>query len=384
MSATAQAHRWPCATCGSDLRFAPDQGLLACDHCGAVQDIERATARDIAGALAELDLKLGLSDDLPASASEEVRSTSCPNCGAVVEFSGANHAALCPYCATPVVVDTGARRHIKPQAVLPFVLTEQQARSELTKWLGSLWFAPNGLLEYTRKGRAMAGIYVPFWTFDAATTSRYTGQRGEHYYETRTVTVNVNGRSERRTEQVQRTRWYPAAGQVSRNFDDIITLASISLPPRLGNELTPWDLDQLAPYSPDYLAGFQAEGYTISLADGQHSARNVMQTVIEGDVRRDIGGDVQQITSLEIRHRDETFKHILLPVWTAAYKYGGRSFRFLVNGQTGEVQGERPYSIWKIGFTVLLVAALILGAIYLSDPAALGLPRPAWWINNFG
>ena len=371
-------HRWPCAQCGSDLRFAPDQGALECLHCGHVQALSKPSASAATATFRELDLAKGLANDLPETAKEDVRSTSCLACGAVVEFLGANHAAKCPYCATPVVVDTGARRHIKPQAVLPFALTEGQARNALTKWLGSLWFAPNGLLEYTRKGRAMAGIYKPFWTFDAATTTRYTGARGEHYYETRTVTVNVNGRSEQRSEQVQRTRWYPAAGTVARDFDDVITMASASLPQRLGNELTPWDLTAMQPYNPDFLAGFQAEGYTIGLAEGWDNAQSIMARVIEADIRADIGGDVQRIDSLQTRYADETFKHVLLPIWTAAYKYRGKSYRFLVNGQTGEVQGERPYSAWKIGFAVLAVAAMVLGAIYLNDPTSLGLPRPAW------
>lgn len=376
-----EAHRWPCEKCGSDLRFAPDKGQLECTHCGHLQDLSKPDARAKGKAFQELSLKQGLENDLPDSAIEQVRATSCPSCGAVVEFSGANHAANCPYCATPVVVDTGARRSIKPQALLPFALTETHARDALSKWLGSLWFAPNGLLEYTRKGRAMAGIYAPFWTFDAATSTRYTGARGEHYYETRTVTVNVNGKSQRRTEQVQRTRWYPASGAVSRDFNDVITLASSSLPQRLGNELTPWDLSSAQAYNPDYLAGFQAEGYTISLADGWTDAQSIMARVIEMDIRRDIGGDVQRIDSVQTRYADETFKHVLLPVWTAAYKYRGKSYRFLVNGQTGEVQGERPYSAWKIGFAVLVVAALILGAIFLNNPEDLGLPRPAWMDN---
>lgn len=376
-----EAHRWPCEKCGSDLRFAPDKGQLECTHCGHLQDLSKPDARAKGKAFQELSLKQGLENDLPDSAIEQVRATSCPSCGAVVEFSGANHAANCPYCATPVVVDTGARRSIKPQALLPFALTETHARDALSKWLGSLWFAPNGLLEYTRKGRAMAGIYAPFWTFDAATSTRYTGARGEHYYETRTVTVNVNGKSQRRTEQVQRTRWYPASGAVSRDFSDVITLASSSLPQRLGNELTPWDLSSAQAYNPDYLAGFQAEGYTISLADGWTDAQSIMARVIEMDIRRDIGGDVQRIDSVQTRYADETFKHVLLPVWTAAYKYRGKSYRFLVNGQTGEVQGERPYSAWKIGFAVLVVAALILGAIFLNNPEDLGLPRPAWMDN---
>ena len=372
MSVT-EAHRYPCAQCGADLRYAPGQTQLVCDHCGHVQDIAPAPPRRKARALGEIPLALGLADDLPPDAVEEVRSTSCPNCGAVIEFQGASHATDCPFCATPVVVDTGARRHIKPQAVVPFALTEDQARDALTKWLGSLWFAPNGLLEYTRKGRRMAGIYVPFWTFDADSASRYSGQRGEHYYETRTVTVNVNGRSEQRQEQVRHTRWHPVSGQVSRFFDDMLVMASNSLPRRLGEELTPWDMGQIVGYSPDFLAGFQAEGYTVTLADGHSLARERMAQIIESDVRRDIGGDEQRITNIDSRFDGESFKHILLPIWTAAYKYSGKSYQFMVNGQTGEVQGQRPYSWWKIGFTVLAVAVVVGAAVFLSDPAAFGV-----------
>jgi hypothetical protein len=351
---------------------------LVCGHCGHVEQIAKPAAQQRANAMVEHDLRGGLGDDLPDTALEDVRSCSCPSCGAVVEFSGANHARDCPYCATPVVVDTGSYRHIKPQALVPFALTQAQAKDQLTKWLGSLWFAPNSLLEYTRKDSKMAGIYVPFWTFDAKTRSRYTGQRGEHYYETRTVSVMVNGKSERRQEQVQKTRWYPASGQVNRDFDDVLARASRSLPLRLGEELTPWDLTALEPFSPEYLSGFQAEGYTIKLADGHADARARMRRVIEQDVRTDIGGDVQQISNLDTNHDDETFKHILLPVWTAAYKYAGKSYQFLVNGQTGEVQGERPYSWWKIGFAVLAVAIVAAGALYLNDPSVFGLPRPSW------
>ena len=146
----AEEHHWPCAQCGADLRFAPGQTELKCDHCGHVQAIAAKAPRVKARALGELDLAKGLRDDLPAAATEEVRSTRCPNCAAVVEFQGANHATECPFCATPVVVDTGSHRRIKPQALVPFELTENQARDALTGWLGSLWFAPNGLLEYTR------------------------------------------------------------------------------------------------------------------------------------------------------------------------------------------------------------------------------------------
>jgi len=371
-------HRWPCAQCGAQLRYAPGQTHLTCDHCGHEQDIPADAPRARTRALQELDLAKGLRDDLAGGDMVEVRTTTCPSCGAQVEITGATHATECPFCATPVVLDTGTTRQIKPQALVPFVLTEPQARKAMVAWMGSLWFAPGTLLEYARKGRALNGIYVPFWTFDAESDSRYTGERGEYYYETRTVNVRVNGRTEQRQEQVRHTRWHSTSGRVSRDFDDMLVMASQSLPARLGNELTPWDLGALVPYSPDFLAGFQAEGYTVGLEAGHQQARARMEGVIHGDVRRDIGGDEQRIHDIDTDWSDETFKHILLPVWMAAYKYNGKSYRFLVNGQTGEVQGERPWSIWKIAFAVILVGSLILGAIYLADPQALGLSQPDW------
>jgi predicted RNA-binding Zn-ribbon protein involved in translation (DUF1610 family) len=368
-----EEHRFPCASCGADLRFAPGQTELVCPYCGHAQAIPQDDQPRQRTALTEYSLRSGLANDLPAAQMEEVRTAHCPSCGAVVEFDGASHAKDCPFCATPVVIDTGTTRLIKPQALVPFRLTEAQARAEMVKWLGRLWFAPNGIVEYTRKGRALAGMYVPFWTFDAETASRYRGQRGIAYYEQQTVTVNVNGRNERRQQQVRKIRWTPVSGQVARRFDDVLVMASRSLPKRLGDELTPWDLSELTAYRPDYLAGFRAEGYTVPLADGHGEARARMDQIIRLDIARDIGGDEQRIDAVETRHANETFKHILLPVWMAAYKYNGRSYRFLVNGQTGEVQGERPYSVWKILFAVLLVLALVAGVAYLDQTGVIEL-----------
>lgn len=364
MASTAREHHYPCEQCGSDLRFAPGQTQLVCGHCGHVQEIPAPQDKEAQTGLAEVDLRDGLLADLPREVVAEHRTTHCPSCGAVVEFTGERHAAECPFCATPVVVDTGTSRSIKPQGLIPFAVTEEAAREALGRWLKGRWFAPSGLGEYARKGRRIQGIYTPFWTFDADTRSRYVGQRGDYYYETRTRTVTVDGKSQQRTEQVRRTRWRAASGTVARRFDDLLVLAAQSLPRSHTDALQPWDLSALVPYREDYLSGFLAEGYTVTLPQGHAAAREIMDGVILGDVRRDIGGDEQQVSSVNTKHYNETFKHILLPVWTAAYKYRGRSFRFVVNGQTGKVQGERPYSPWKIALAVLL-ALVIAGVIAL-------------------
>ncbi|MGV6838676.1 MAG: TFIIB-type zinc finger domain-containing protein [Planktomarina sp.] len=355
-------HRFPCEACGADLRFDPDQGQLICDHCGNVEALQFPPSQ-----IAELDFLAAVNAKLPEAQIEETRVSDCPNCGAQVEFDQSIHAKECPFCATPIVTHTGTHRHIKPKAVLPFAYDEPAARDAMTDWLGSLWFAPNGLADYARKGRRMNGIYVPYWTFDADTKTAYTGERGTHYYETRTVMRDGKPTQVR----VRKTRWRRVKGRVARWFDDVLVLASKSLPTKFTNALEPWDLSHLHPYTPEFLAGFRAEGYGVELTDGYEEARAKMHQVILRDIRFDIGGDAQRIHGVDTKTSDVTFKHILLPIWVAAYKYRGKSYRFVVNGQTGRVQGERPYSIWKIAFAVLagliLAGAAAFIALYLEQ-----------------
>ncbi len=351
-----QEHRFPCDSCGSDMRFDPGDERLVCDHCGNIEPIEHGPWSR-ASAITELDFEQAVGAGLGTAEIEETRTVECPNCAARFEFDPAVHAAECPFCATPVVTDTGTSRQIKPRAVLPFQLEERAARQAMTDWLGALWFAPNGLVEYARKGRAMSGVYTPSWTFDAQTDSDYRGQRGIVYHENRTVTRN----GKRQNVQVAKVRWTPVRGRVARFFDDVMVVASTALPEKFRAALVHWDLTRLEPYQPEYLAGFRSEAYTIELRDAYGEARQVMDRQILRDIKFDIGGDRQKVDQVNTRVADVTFKHILVPVWVAAYRYRGRAYRFVVNGQTGQVVGERPWSAWKIAFAVML--GLILVAI---------------------
>lgn len=354
-------HRFPCDQCGADMRFDPGEDRMICDHCGNTAKLEDDPGGPWGGdasAHIELDYNTAIAAKLPAQEMEETRVSQCPSCGAQVQFDPDTHAKECPFCATPVVTDTGTHRHIKPKGLIPFQLDERIAKDKMNDWLGRLWFAPNGLQEYAKKGRKLEGIYVPYWTYDADTATRYRGQRGDAYY------VNKKG-SDGKTRRERRIRWRPASGRVARFFDDILILASRSLPKRFTDRLAPWDLSQLDDYRPEFLSGFRAEGYTVELDEGLEEAKAIMERQIRKDIRRDIGGDEQRISQMDTRIADVTFKHLLLPVWVAAYKYRGKSYRFVVNGQTGKVQGERPWSAIKIAIAVICALIVAGAAAYL-------------------
>lgn len=354
--APIEEHRFPCPSCGSDLHYDAKAGQLKCVHCGHEEPVAITTSRH--DALKELDFEAALNDELAAEDVEVTRVIACQSCGAQTELAADAQATRCPFCDTPVVTDTGTHRHIKPRAIIAFALTEREARGHMGKWLGRLWFAPGGLKEYARKGRTMDGIYVPYWTFDARTNTDYRGSRGDDYWETKTVRRN----GETKNVRTRKTRWRNVRGHVARAFDDVLVLASRSLPKRYTDALEPWNLSELTAYQPEYLSGFLAEGYQVELNDGFGEAKKIMEQIIRQVVRRDIGGDKQRISHLDTETKVVTFKHVLLPVWMAAYKYRGKTYRFVVNGQTGKVMGERPYSAVKIAFAVL-AGLIIAGGI---------------------
>jgi hypothetical protein len=118
----------------------------------------------------------------------------------------------------------------------------------------------------------------------------------------------------------------------------------------------------LCAYEPAWLAGFRAQRYQVELPEGFDKAKQAMAKVIEGDVRKDIGGDEQRVLGVETATSNATFRHLLLPVWIGAYRFKGKAYQVVVNARTGEVQGERPWSVLKIS---LLVAAIVLVIVVL-------------------
>jgi hypothetical protein len=262
-----------------------------------------------------------------------------------------------------MVFSGSVSRLIKPEGLLPFKISGKEAFENFRRWIQGLWFAPRRLKQYARTENKLAGVYIPFWTYDSDTTTAYVGERGDYYYTTENYTATVNGRSVVRTRRVRHTRWVRASGVVTNNFDDILILASKSLPGKYVSRLEPWDLANLVPYADEYLSGFRAESYQVSLPEGFEAAKGIMAAAIEAGIRGDIGGDEQRIHSARTQYANIAFKHILLPVWLSAYRFREKIFRILINARTGEVQGERPFSAWKIAGAVL--AGLVIIAILI-------------------
>lgn len=351
---------FPCETCGADLEFSIGQQSLQCPYCGAVKDLappaDEIRENDYHAMLARLEeLRQQGSDELfTASGVNEVR---CQSCGANVVFQGTLTSSTCPYCASPLQRDKvhDASTRIRVDAVLPFLVPRERAAENLREWVRSRWFAPNDFKQVGAQGK-FNGCYLPYFTYDSATYTRYQGQRGDHYY----VTVQVG----KETRQERRTRWSSASGEFSRFFDDVLVLAVKDEHKTLLRDLEPWPLAKCTPFTPEVLAGFFARTYDISLDKAFEDARERIDAALRTDICRRIGGDEQRVTSQKTAYNALTFKHVLLPVWLLAYRYKEKTYQVTVNAATGEVNGERPYSWVKITLAILAGLA-VAGTIFL-------------------
>jgi DNA-directed RNA polymerase subunit RPC12/RpoP len=354
---------FPCPSCGASLEFNPQAGKLKCAHCGW-EDAIPQTAEEVKDNSYEQYLQLD--QTTLTTLSTTALEVKCNNCGASVTFEPPKVAGKCPFCASPIVTKPAkASPSVQPEGIVPFEVTAKQARESIQKWLSNRWFAPSALKALAQQEK-IQGVYLPFWTYDTYTVSYYWGDRGEHYYVTETYTeTNSQGETETKTRQVQDTRWWPVSGRVDRSFDDLLIPATTSVDRDRLNQLEPWHLkESLRAYNSSYLAGFEAQRSQVSLTQGFESAKNVMAGTIYFDVCRNIGGDEQRVHSISTDYNAITFKHILLPVWLCAYRYQNQRYQVMVNARTAEVQGERPYSVWKITATVVS-GVVLAGVMYL-------------------
>lgn len=348
-----------CINCGAELTYEPGTDLITCDYCGHKEVIESPQQP-----FEELELNKYLSSMGGQTHATEITMLHCDNCGANQHIEENLKSLHCVYCAMPLIVeDVYTEEWIVPGAVVPFKITKEKAHQIFKKWVNNLWWAPNNLQRASLSPENTRGLYLPYWTFDAQLKSIYRGERGEYYYVSKTVGAGKN----RRKVKERRTRWHDVSGQVDGFVDDTLIRASRKTGLRIPAQITRWRLDELKDFDSRFLAGYTTEKYTISLQDGHANATQEAQTIAQNWIRRDIGGDTQRIHHMEVKLTEETFKHILLPVFISSYDFNGKGYHFYINGQTGVIHGDRPYSFWKIFLAIIFGLAVIGVITYIAS-----------------
>lgn len=353
------AVQFPCSSCGGQLLFDAESQTLKCRHCAQEKTIEAIVEEPEEHAL-------NFEDDDPSRYDwqTEQQTVSCETCGGQTVVAVSHSSFVCSFCGSAKVLLLTDDNVIRPESLIPFQITKEKALEDFRSWQKKRWFVPNHFKRQEINNR-LTGIYIPFWTYDCQTVSVYSADVGTYHYREETRTRTVDGKTETYTETVRYTVWHSTSGSYSLDFDDIRVPASGYYNEDLLERMDDFDLSELVGFKPEYISGFVTERYNVTLEDGWSSAKERIDSTLEDDIRREIGGD--EISNLQIgtHYHDPTYKQVLLPIWNADYLYKDKTYPCMINGQTGSVYGKTPKSAVKITLFSLLVVICILLVIYL-------------------
>ena len=355
MAEVTALQKFHCPLCGAEAQWNAAKQALVCPYCGTASPAEKDEAT---GAIREHDLVGALRDFAQNHRGwkTETISVKCQSCQAISVFEPGRVAQRCNFCgSTAIAPYKEIQAPVQPESLLPFKVAEVQVRESIRQWYASRWFAPNRLKSAALTD-TVAGVYLPYWTFDAQAHADWTADSGYHYYTTESYR---DSKGQTQTRRVQHTRWQRSSGAVDHFFDDDLICASVGVAEPLARKIEPFPTKELLPYQPSFLAGWVVEQYQLDLMAAAQRSRQHMDTQLEQLCAGQVPGDTYRNLRVSPSYTAQTFKHVLLPIWLLSFNYGSKRYQALVNGYTGEIAGEYPKSAWKIFFFILFLMVVV-------------------------
>ncbi|MGN0512661.1 MAG: hypothetical protein ACI4GD_00185 [Lachnospiraceae bacterium] len=338
-----------CEACGGIMEFDVKTQALKCPNCDTVVQIAN-NSEDIV----EHTLDMNAINKIRVEEKTTVTMV-CSGCGAPIEVESNSTALSCPYCGSSYVIADKQAETIVPDGVVTFKITVADAKDIFRNWIKKRYLAPNALKNLYQHGK-FQGMYIPYWTFDADAHAYYRAMGGRNRTETY---KDSNGNTHTRTV----TDWYATTGNVRRFFDDVLVCASERNDKILLNGIDNYDTKNMPSYSPDYLSGYGSEVYSVDLKTGHDKAIRRMSETLRSMAADDVlkRYDAVKDVRIDAHFNNETYKHVLVPVYSTNYSFKGKNYTVLINGENGAIKGEYPKSVAKIvAIIVAAAAALIL------------------------
>ncbi len=352
--------RFGCKGCGADLEYAPGTFQMKCPYCGSETDIPmEARSAPTEHGIGEL-LKL---PPTVQTLGTSTKSISCKQCGANSQIPADKVSTTCSFCGSSLIVPREATTNLlKPEGLVPFAFDRNAAHQKFVGWISKGFFRPSALKRNAQIDNVRS-MYVPYFTYDAQAHSIWRGEAGTYYY----TTESYMSGGQRQTRQVQHVRWTFKSGTHDQFYDDELICASKGLAGGLIEKIEPFNTTGPAPYTDQMLAGSEAEEYSIDPRDGWQRAAQQMLAHERQACSRLLGGDTQRNLQVSTNLSGVTFKHLLLPLYISSYQYKGKSWRFMINGQTGKIVGDRPLDWLKVLAVVGIVVVVLIVVVKLAS-----------------
>jgi DNA-directed RNA polymerase subunit RPC12/RpoP len=345
---------YTCPNCGATTRYDVSAGGVACEYCGYSVQVK---SENVGVAAAESEFTLDAINKYKKGFGVQRKVLHCNNCGAEILVEENALSTTCPFCASNQVnIQADLQDQICPQFLIPFKVKLQDTQDLAKSWLTKGWYHPKELATMSAIDK-FRGIYLPFWTFSSAISSKWQAEVGherqESYYDISDKTW--------KTRTVIDWRWQN--GLVNIKIENLVIPASSHVSHIILERVNPFDMNGLTTYSPDYLAGWQAHNFDITLPVAWDEGKNQMREQARKACYEDINSPHVRNFSMAADFIDEAWRYVLLPVYLTAYRFNEKLFQVMINGQTGTLAGQKPVEWWKIW---LAIAALISPGVILG------------------
>ncbi|NPV85067.1 MAG: hypothetical protein HPY45_03525 [Anaerolineae bacterium] len=347
-----------CPNCGAATRFDVSAGGVACEHCS----YQAQTASQVIGLQAKTsEFTLEALSRFAQGWGTQRRVMHCNSCGGDISMPEGALSITCPFCASNEVnLRSDTTSSTRPGFLIPFKIQPQENASRLRAWLSKGWFHPENLTSLASTDQ-FVGIYLPFWTFDAQIQANWKAEVG---YERQVRYYDHGSKGWRTRTEID---WVWKTGQVHLDINSLLITGTSHISHRIAEKILPFDLDQLVAYAPDYLAGWQALAYDIDLPTAWERGKAMMREKAKTSCYHSIDSPHVRNFSMNADFSNESWRYILLPIYLSTYRYEGKTFQVMVNGQNGVIAGQKPVAWWKIwtAIAAMFAPGILLGLIGL-------------------
>ncbi len=348
---------YKCQSCGAYLNFDPETQKWKCPFCGSVF-AENEVITDIPDESAQQEAQ---QSEEQASTEEQAAHSEgaqvvyrCQSCGSEIMTDETTVATHCYYCHSPVVLQGKLTDEMRPDKVLPFTVTKEQAVETFMKWAKSKKYVPQNFFKESEVQKMM-GVYYPHYVTECIMDGDFSGEGTRSDVMTRGDYIITN------------THHFRVRRQGRFHFRNVMRPALQKANKKLSDGIHPFPLNEAKEFADAYLSGFVAE------------RRDIAESDVHRDVQSEVAGYVQPLLtqnhgyqscrgSTATSLRDIKSQYVLLPTWVLTYpnpKNQNDPYYFSMNGCTGEICGKLPVDNGKLLRNAALIAAAIFGVCAL-------------------
>ena len=324
---------YKCPCCNAGLSFSGHVQQLTCAYCDNTFEIDAVRAyNDTPEKPSSEDITLENSQQQQWAESEQaaLNAFQCPACGGEILTDDTTAATFCPFCDNPSIMPSRLSGTLKPDAVLPFQKSKEDAKAAFLKLCKGKPLLPKDFTSRQRLEK-ITGMYVPFWLYDC--DADFSGS----YKATRIHRWSDSRYHYTKTEHFLLTR------SGSADFSGIPMDGSSKMEDTFMESIEPFEYSQLVPFEMAYLSGYFADKYDVPSDAGKDRIRQRVEQSMEDKIQSTLFGYATVIPNhrqVQIHHSNATY--VLLPVWMLNTNYNGKIYTFAMNGQTGKMTGSFP------------------------------------------